>query len=80
MNQLDAIKTMSTIVADTGEIESIRSFKPIDCTTNPRYGDQSWSYGIMSAALIHSQIAGADTVSHLGQGPTLAYLANLYIA
>lgn len=36
MNQLDALKTMSTIVADTGEIESIRSFKPIDCTTNPR--------------------------------------------
>ena len=36
MSQLDALKTMSTIVADTGEIESIRSFKPIDCTTNPR--------------------------------------------
>ena len=42
MNQLDALKTMSTIVADTGEIESIRSFKPIDCTTNPRCAAQ-WS-------------------------------------
>ena len=38
LNQLDALKTMSTIVADTGEIESIRSYKPIDCTTNPRCG------------------------------------------
>ncbi|KAK9819953.1 hypothetical protein WJX72_004354 [[Myrmecia] bisecta] len=34
-NQLEALKTMSTVVADTGEIESIRRFKPIDCTTNP---------------------------------------------
>ena len=38
LNQLDALKTMSTVVADTGEIESIRSYKPIDCTTNPRCG------------------------------------------
>lgn len=51
MNQLDALKTMSTIVADTGEIESIRSFKPIDCTTNPRYDDQSRSCDIMSVHL-----------------------------
>lgn len=33
--QLDALKTMSTVVADTGEFESIRNFRPIDSTTNP---------------------------------------------
>ena len=26
---------MSLVVADTGEIESIRKFRPVDCTTNP---------------------------------------------
>ncbi|KAK9827641.1 hypothetical protein WJX81_002241 [Elliptochloris bilobata] len=34
-NQLEALKSMSTVVADTGEIGAIRDFKPIDCTTNP---------------------------------------------
>jgi transaldolase len=34
--QLDALKEMSLVVADTGEIESIRAYRPIDCTTNPR--------------------------------------------
>lgn len=35
-NQLMALKLMSTVVADSGEIEAIKKFKPIDCTTNPR--------------------------------------------
>ena len=33
--QLDALQTMTTIVADTGDIESIRNFRPTDATTNP---------------------------------------------
>ena len=36
VNQLDALKQYSLVVADTGEIESIRKFRPVDCTTNPR--------------------------------------------
>ena len=80
MTQLDALKTMSTIVADTGEIESIRSFKPIDCTTNPRYDVYSRRCDIMSDTLRHSLIAGADTVPQLGQGAPPAYLAKLYTA
>ncbi|AEO08456.1 transaldolase B [Buchnera aphidicola str. Ak (Acyrthosiphon kondoi)] len=35
MNQLDALKKFSTIVADTGDIESICKYKPEDATTNP---------------------------------------------
>ena len=35
MNQLDALKTMTTIVADTGDIEAIRQYQPEDATTNP---------------------------------------------
>jgi transaldolase len=32
---LDALKTMTTIVADTGDIQSIEQFVPRDATTNP---------------------------------------------
>ena len=34
-NQLEQLKTMTTVVADTGDIESIRNFRPTDATTNP---------------------------------------------
>lgn len=34
-SKLEQLKAMTTIVADTGDIESIRAFKPTDCTTNP---------------------------------------------
>ena len=34
-SKLDQLKSMTTIVADTGDIESIRVFEPTDCTTNP---------------------------------------------
>ncbi|WP_026606877.1 transaldolase [Methylocapsa acidiphila] len=35
LSKLDQLKTMTTIVADTGDIESIRAFSPVDATTNP---------------------------------------------
>ncbi|QCI19212.1 transaldolase [Buchnera aphidicola] len=35
MNQLNLLKKMSTIVADTSDIESIKKYKPQDATTNP---------------------------------------------
>ncbi|MGD0664646.1 MAG: transaldolase [Rhabdochlamydiaceae bacterium] len=35
MNQLDQLKKMTTIVADTGEIEEIKKHHPTDATTNP---------------------------------------------
>jgi transaldolase len=34
-NKLDQLKTMTTVVADTGDIEAIRRYQPIDATTNP---------------------------------------------
>ena len=34
-NQFDKLKALTTIVADTGDIEAIRKFKPQDATTNP---------------------------------------------
>lgn len=35
MDQLSALKQMTTVVADTGDIDAIRQFTPQDATTNP---------------------------------------------
>jgi len=35
MNLLEQLKSLSTVVADTGELEAIQRFKPEDATTNP---------------------------------------------
>lgn len=35
MNKLEQIRTMTTIVADTGDIDSIKKYNPTDATTNP---------------------------------------------
>ncbi|AAP95288.1 transaldolase [[Haemophilus] ducreyi] len=35
MNQLDALREMTVVVADTGDIEAIRQYQPQDATTNP---------------------------------------------
>ncbi len=34
-NALDQLRSMTTVVADTGDVEAIRRLKPVDCTTNP---------------------------------------------
>ncbi|MFK0572998.1 transaldolase [Endozoicomonas sp.] len=34
-NQLDQLKSMTKVVADTGDIEAIRRYQPVDATTNP---------------------------------------------
>ena len=35
MNQLDALKKVTTVVADTGDFQQIEAFRPQDATTNP---------------------------------------------
>lgn len=34
-NQLSSLREMTTVVADTGDIEAIRKYQPVDATTNP---------------------------------------------
>ena len=34
-SKLDQLRSMTTVVADTGDIEAVRRLKPEDCTTNP---------------------------------------------
>ena len=35
MNQLEQLRSMTTVVADSGDIESIAARRPTDATTNP---------------------------------------------
>lgn len=35
MNQLEQLRAMTTVVADTGDIDSIKQYSPTDATTNP---------------------------------------------
>lgn len=35
LNQLEQLKQFTKVVADTGDFESMREFKPLDATTNP---------------------------------------------
>lgn len=34
-NQLEALRAITTVVADTGDIEAIKKYQPVDATTNP---------------------------------------------
>lgn len=34
-NKLEQLRAMTTVVADTGDIEAVARLKPVDCTTNP---------------------------------------------
>ena len=34
-SQLEQLRRLSTVVADTGDIEAIARFHPLDATTNP---------------------------------------------
>lgn len=35
ISKLDRLAQMTTIVADTGDIDAVRRLRPVDCTTNP---------------------------------------------
>jgi transaldolase len=34
-SKLDQLRQITTVVADTGDVEAIRQWRPVDCTTNP---------------------------------------------
>jgi transaldolase len=34
-SKLDQLRAMTTIVADTGDLDAVKRLKPVDCTTNP---------------------------------------------
>ena len=34
-NQLESLRKLTTVVADTGDIDAIKKYQPVDATTNP---------------------------------------------
>ena len=56
--EYDQLGSMTTIVADSGEIEAIRKFKPTDATTNPSLiyaaGQMPEYQGVVDEAVKHA--------------------------
>ncbi|MBP7241317.1 transaldolase [Amaricoccus sp.] len=69
-SKLDQLRTMSTVVADTGDIEAVRQFKPQDCTTNPSIVLGALSSpafaGILAGAVEKGRAAGHDAAGIAG--------------
>lgn len=68
VSKLEQLKAMTVVVADTGDIESIRAFMPTDCTTNPTLilkAAQMPAY----AAIVDEALAWGRTK---GAGPAVA--------
>src|SRR5687768_15524148 len=73
MSLLDSLKRVTTVVADTGDIESMRQFKPQDATTNPslllKAAQQPQYRPLVEAALSDAEKAAADAGrTHLRHG------------
>ena len=68
-SQIEQLKALTTIVADTGDIEAISKFKPQDATTNPSL---IYKAAMMSeyASLVDDAVAyGKGDVSTVMVGP-----------
>lgn len=76
LNQLEQLKRFTKVVADTGDFETIRDFKPQDATTNPSLilaAAQKEQYGHLLEEVLrnraNSGLTGAaqieDTIDHL---------------
>jgi transaldolase len=69
MNLLEQLKKQSKIVADSGDFESIKTFKPLDATTNPSLiyaaaQDNKYSY-LINEALVFAKSKSTDKQKQL---------------
>lgn len=68
-NALDQLRGMTVVVADTGEVEAVKTYKPVDCTTNP-----SLVLGALkdpaSGALIAREIKAGQDAGSSAEGVT----------
>lgn len=64
MNKLEKLREMTTIVADTGDIESIEAYRPTDATTNPsllfKAAQQPQYHDLVSAAVRYGKSQSDD--------------------
>jgi len=84
MNKLDQLRTMTDVVADTGDLDAIAKYTPLDATTNPSLllkAAQSERYKPLVASAIHwaAQQGGGSTTQIDNACDKLAVLAGLEI-
>ena len=78
MSLLDSLKRVTTVVADTGDIEAMRQFKPQDATTNPSLllkAAQQPQY----RSLVEAALADADRLGLPEGGRTEAFTDRLAV-
>lgn len=66
-SKLDQLRAMTTIVADTGDLDAVARLKPVDCTTNPTIvlkaiGTEAYS-DVVEEALSWGRRKGGDVAS-----------------
>jgi transaldolase len=78
MSLLDSLKRVTTVVADTGDIEAMRQFRPQDATTNPSLllkAAQQPAY----RPLVEAALADADQLGLADAGRTEAFMDRLAV-
>ncbi len=59
---LDQLRSMTTVVADTAELDAVRKFQPVDCTTNPslvlKAFENAESKAVLNAAIATGRAKG----------------------
>ena len=68
-SKLDQLKEMTTVVADTGDIDAIRQYQPIDATTNP-------SLLLKAAQLPQYQSLLQESINMAKKGPDSDFLTH----
>jgi transaldolase len=79
MSLLDSLKTFTTVVADTGDIESIARYKPQDATTNPSLLFQA-AQQKPYAHLVEEALSEAAQHAGNSAAQTEAFMDRLFVA
>jgi len=65
VNKLEQLKKLTTVVADTGDIDSIKKYSPTDATTNPslilKAAQQPQYKELVTSAVQYGESASSDT-------------------
>ena len=78
-SKLDQLRKMTTVVADTGDIDAVRRLKPVDCTTNPTLilkAVENAAY----AGLVEEAIGWGKTEGGKGEAAVLAVCDRLAVS
>lgn len=68
-DQLTSLRSMTTVVADTGDIDAIRKYQPVDATTNPslllKAADLPQYASLLDEAVAYAKSQGGDEAAQI---------------